>query len=170
MRESGLDFESRYNRGMVSAPTGPRADDASSLDAILAAFYEVISGPAGEPRDWARDRALYLPGARQVATGVRDGRPFALVMDHGAYVARADEIFRREGFYEREIHRVVRRFGNIAQVLSTYESRRDEDEPAFARGVNSIDLYFDGGRWWIASAVWDSERADNPIPPEWLPR
>jgi hypothetical protein len=148
---------------------GPRPQDVETLDSILDAFYDVISGPAGRVRDWDRDRALYLPEARQVATGVRDGKPFALAMDHDAYAARADELFRRDGFYEREIHRVVRRFGNIAHVFSTYESRREEDGPVFARGINSIDLYFDGARWWIASAVWDSERPDNPIPPEWLP-
>jgi PAS domain-containing protein len=148
---------------------GPRPRDVETLDAILAAFYDVISGPAGRRRDWERDRALYLPGARQVATGVREGNPFALAMDHEAYVARADEIFRRDGFFEREIHRVVRRFGNLAHVLSTYESRHEDGGPVFARGVNSIDLYFDGKRWWIASAVWDSERPDNPIPPDWLP-
>jgi hypothetical protein len=148
---------------------GPRPRDVDTLDSILGAFYDVISGPAGRRRDWERDRALYLPGARQVATGVRDGKPFALAMDHDAYAARADELFRHEGFFEREIHRVVHRFGNIAHVFSTYESRRDADGPVFARGVNSIDLYFDGVRWWIASAVWDSERPDHPIPPEWLP-
>lgn len=150
---------------------GARPEDVETLDGILGAFYDVISGAAGEERDWERDRALYLPGARQVATGVLpDGAPFARAMDQEAYAARAREIFRREGFYEREIHRVVRRFGNMAHAFSIYESRREKDGPVFARGVNSIDLYFDGARWWIASAIWDSERSGNPIPPEWLPR
>ena len=155
---------------MRTRMTGARPEDVETLDGILAAFYDVISGAAGERRDWERDRALYLPGTRQVATGLRDGKPFALGMDHDSYAARADELFRHEGFYEREIHRVVRRFGNIAHAFSTYETRHEENGPVFARGINSIDLYFDASRWWITSAIWDSERPDNPIPPDWLPR
>ena len=30
--------------------------------------------------------------------------------------------------------------------------------------------FFDGKRWWIASAIWDEERPDNPMPPEYLPK
>jgi len=155
---------------MRNERAGARPEDVETLDAILEAFYDVISGPAGERRDWERDQALFLPGARQVATGIRDGRPFARSMDHEAYSARGDEIFRREGFFEREIHRVVRRFGNVAHAFSTYETRVEEGGPVRTRGVNSIDLYFDGARWWITSAIWDSERPDNPIPPDWLAR
>jgi hypothetical protein len=35
--------------------------------------------------------------------------------------------------------------------------------------VNSLDLYFDGQRWWVASVLWQSEDAAHPIPPELLP-
>ncbi|HYX69499.1 MAG TPA: hypothetical protein VE825_10230, partial [Terriglobales bacterium] len=67
------------------------------------------------------------------------------------------------------IHRETRRYGNIAQVWSTYESRQKADGPVIARGINSLELYWDGTRWWVASAVWDGERKDNPIPKEYLP-
>ncbi len=146
-------------------PGDPR--DVETLDGILAAFYDVISGEAGEPRQWDRDRTLYLPGARQIATGVTGSKPYALVMDHAEYVERSNDAMVRDGFFETEIHRSVERFGNLAHVFSTYESRRTKDGPVFARGVNSIDLYFDGTRWWIASVAWDSERAGNPIPEKW---
>ena len=74
----------------------------------------------------------------------------------------------RTGFFEREIHRITRRFGNIAHVFSTYESRLTPDGPITDRGINSLQLFWDGTRWWIASATWDEERPDNPIPPEHL--
>jgi hypothetical protein len=35
---------------------------------------------------------------------------------------------------------------------------------------NSFQLLKDGDRWWIVTIYWDSERPDNPIPPEYLPR
>jgi hypothetical protein len=76
----------------------------------------------------------------------------------------------RNGFFERELHRVTRRFGNVVHVFSTYEFRATEDGPVQGRCVNSIQLFWDGNRWWIANATWDSERPDNPIPPDLLPR
>ena len=73
------------------------------------------------------------------------------------------------GFYEKEVHRETQRFGNIAHIFSTYESRIKADGPVIARGINSIEAFWDGKRWWIASAIWDEERADNPMPKEYLP-
>ena len=34
-------------------------------------------------------------------------------------------------------------------------------------GINSIQVVNDGQRWWVASVVWDTERPNNPIPPEY---
>ena len=54
-------------------------------------------------------------------------------------------------------------------MFSTYESRRTSADPApFARGINSIQLWFDGRRWWIVTVYWESERPNNPIPPAYL--
>jgi hypothetical protein len=147
----------------------PRAEDVATLDGIMKAFYETISGPAGQPRQWARDRTLYIPGIRFVSTGVKgDGTITANVMDHQAYVDAVNDVV-REGYFEREIHRVTSKFGNITHVFSTYESRLKEGGPVVARGMNSVELFYDGKRWWIAAATWDSERSDNPIPKELLP-
>jgi hypothetical protein len=75
----------------------------------------------------------------------------------------------RRGFFETEIHRTTERFGNVVHVFSTYEMRERADGPVFGRGINSIELFWDGARWWIAAAQWDDERAGNPIPKEYLP-
>lgn len=152
------------------ATTAPRPQDVETLAGILAAFYETISGPAGSPRQWARDRTLYIPGVRFVSTNVkRDGTVVTSVMDHQEYVDAVDAYFVKAGFFEREIHRVTRTFGNITHVFSTYESRQTADGPVTARGVNSIELFNDGKRWWIATAIWDEERRTNPIPKDLLP-
>jgi hypothetical protein len=158
----------------VEVPTIPaRPEDVATVESIIRATYEAISGPAG-PRQWGRDRSLYLPNAVIVATGVRRGndgqiQPFSEVMDYQAYADRAAPAFLRDGFFEREIHHVTHRFGSIAHVLSTYETRKTADGPVVGRGVNSFQLYFDGTRWWIISLAWDSERPKNPIPAELLP-
>jgi hypothetical protein len=156
-------------RHVEVAAISPRTEDVSSLDGIMKAFYEVISGPAGEPRQWSRDRTLYIPGVRFVSMSVNaKGEPVGRVMDHQQFVDSTDAELAAKGFFEWEIHRETKRFGNIAHIFSTYESRITKDGPVIARGVNSIELFWDGKRWWIADAIWDEERKDNPLPKEFL--
>ena len=148
----------------------PNPADVRSIDGMIKAYYEVITGPPGQPRQWSRDRTLYIRDLRFVAMGVNEsGRPVANIQSHQQYVDGSDAMMVKEGFDEREIHRVTQRFGNIAHVFSTYETRRAPGGPIIGRGINSIELFFDGDRWWIANAIWDDERPDNPIPKEYLP-
>jgi hypothetical protein len=148
----------------------PRVEDVATMDGVIKAYYDVISGPAGQPRQWSRDRTLYIPEVRFVAMRVgKQQQPVADIMSHQQFVERTNPGFLRAGFYETEIHRITHRFGNIAHVFSTYESRTTADGPVIQRGINSIELFWDGKRWWIASAIWDDERKDNPIPAEFLP-
>jgi hypothetical protein len=155
----------------VDVPTiAPRPDDVANLDALIAAYYDVISGPAGQPRQWSRDRTLYIPDIRFVSMSLgKEGKPVAHTMSHQQFVDASDKGL-LAGFYEKEVHRTTQRFGNIAHVFSTYESRTKADGPVIARGINSIEAFWDGKRWWIASAIWDEERADNPLPLEYLPK
>ncbi|MCL7928196.1 MAG: hypothetical protein M8841_10465 [marine benthic group bacterium] len=144
-------------------------EDVGSIDAIISAFYDVVSGPAGERRDWARDSTLYLPGVRFVVVSrSTDGELTARSFDHGTWASGSNESLER-GFYEHEIHRVTRRFGPIADVFSTYEWRTTEDGPLGGRGINSIQLFNDGQRWWITGAIWASEEEEVPIPEAYLP-
>jgi len=166
---STLEFQCDRDLKAVKIETKP-ADpkDVSTIDGIVKAFYETISGPKGTPRQWSRDKTLYMPDVRFVSMSENDGKIRAGVMNHQQYVNGTNESFLAEGFHEREINRVVRRFGNIAHVFSTYEYSNDS-KTATGRGVNSIELYWDGTRWWISSASWDDERPNNPIPKEFLP-
>jgi len=154
----------------VEVPTiAPRPEDVSTIDGMIAAYYDVISGPAGQPRQWSRDATLYWPGLRFFAAGAkRDGTPTVHVLTHEQYVDGTDAMMVKRGFDEHEIHRVTHRIGNIAHVMSTYETRDVANGPITARGVNSIDLYWDGKRWWITAASWDDERPGSPIPPDLL--
>ena len=150
--------------------TAARAEDVETLDGILRAFYEVISGPAGAPRQWKRDRTLYIPGVRFVSIKVVKGEenPEVEILDHEQYSTKRAPVFEK-GFFEEEIHRVVRRYGNIAHVFSTYEMKDYPDGLVTGRGLNSLELYFDGRRWWIAAAVWQKETSEYPLPKEFLP-
>ena len=154
------------------AQTPPAADpkDVQSVDAIIGALYDVISGPAGEPRNWDRMRSLFAPGAQLVPVRVPPEAPASLVrLSVDDYITRVGPQLERNGFFEREIGRRLERFGHIAHAFSAYESKRtpDDAEP-FARGINSIQLLHDGTRWWVVSVYWDSERPGSPIPPEYI--
>jgi hypothetical protein len=147
-----------------------RAEDVGSMDAILAALYDVISGPAGQQRDWDRMRSLFAPGARLIPTGKRpDGSAVMLIWTVDQYITTAGSQLEKEGFFEREIGRHVDRYGNVVQVFSSYDSRHaKDDEKPFARGINSIQLHHDGARWWVVSVFWEGESPANPIPAEFL--
>ena len=145
--------------------------DVASMESTIKTLYDVISGPAGQARNWDRFRSLFVPGARLIPTGGgRGGAPIvARVMTPDEYATTNGPSLERTGFFEREISRVVETFGRITHVFSTYESRRTESDPQpFARGINSIQLMHDGKRWWIVTVYWDSERPDNPIPAKYL--
>lgn len=168
---STLEFQCERDLKTVEIPP-VEADpkDVSTIEGIVKAFYETISGGRNVPRQWSRDRTLYMPDVRFVAMSEQaDGKIRASVMNHAQYVNGSNEFFVKEGFQEREINRVVRRFGNIAHVFSVYEFST-EDGKAKGRGINSIELFWDGARWWISAVTWDEERPNNPIPKEFLPK
>jgi len=140
------------------------------MDAIVAAVYDVISGPAGQKRNWDRFRSLFLPGARLIPTGRREtGEVGARVLTTEDYVVRSSALLEKNGFFEREISRRIERYGSIAHIFSTYESKHKlDDEKPFARGINSIQLMNDGKRWWIVTIYWQNEDDKNPLPAEYL--
>lgn len=159
-------------QGTVATPAGPAANpaDVASMDAIIAALYDVISGPAGKKRDWDRMRSLFVPGARLIPTGPRrEGSVGSRVLTVDEYITRASGFFEKEGFYEREAGRRTEMFGSIAHAFSTYESRhKPDDAKPFQRGINSIQLMNDGKRWWVVTVFWQAEDKEHPLPPKYL--
>lgn len=148
----------------------PAAADVASIDAIVHALYASISGPAGQTRDWARVRSLFHRHHRMVpmVRGKNGMQAMALTIDD--YVQRAGAMLERDGFFEQEIGRQVLPFGDLVHVWSTYEGRhaRDDEQP-FLRGINSIQLVREGGRWWVLSIAWQQEADAGPIPAGFLP-
>lgn len=138
--------------------------DVASVDAIMAAVYDVISGPAGQRRDWNRMRSLFTANARMMpkgGAGLRSGS----VED---YIVSSGPLLEREGFFEREVARRVEQYGDIAHIFSTYEARQTADGPVFMRGINSFQLVRHSGRWWVVSIMWQAETPQTPIPAHYL--
>ncbi len=148
------------------AQPAARPADVESIDGIMRAIYDVISGPAGQKRDWDRFRSLMAPGARLIPTGRRaDGTGGMRVWTAEEYIQAAGPSLETNGFFEREIGRKLERYGNVVHLMSAYDSKRTLNDPApFARGVNSFQLFFDGKRWWVVTIFWEQETPANPIP------
>ena len=144
--------------------------DVSSVDALIAALYDVISGPAGKKRNWDRMRTLFVPDARMINTGKRPGGEIIRrAMSVEDYINNSGPLLERDGFFETEIGRSIDQYGNIVHIFSAYESKRTEaDEKPFTRGINSIQLWNDGKRWWIITILWQSENQENPIPEKYI--
>jgi hypothetical protein len=148
-------------------PAAPYAEDSKSIDSIVHAIYDVISGPAGT-RNWERFHSLFLPQATLATVLHKDGQILHKVLTPDDYERGAGAYFQQHAFYESEIARHTEQFGNIAHVFTTYASRHELKTEPFERGINSVELLNDGARWWILTISWDSERPDNPIPAEYL--
>ncbi len=146
-------------------------EDVSTIDGIIKAYYEVVSGPAGQPRQWGRDSTLYMFNVRFViiqedATGAAAARS----LTHQEFIDESDASLSGKAFYEHEVHRITHRAGNIVHVLSTAEHMSAPDGPVAGRSVDSLELFWDGKRWWIAEVtIWDINTTKHPLPPEFLP-
>jgi len=151
-----------------SIPADPK--DVSSPDAIVAAVYDVISGPAGQKRNWDRMRTLFVPDARMIPTGKRQtGESTRRVLSVEEYITNSGPFLEKDGFFESEIGRRTEQYGNIVHVFSTYESKRaTTDEKPFMRGINSFQLWYDGKRWWVITILWQGESKDTPIPEKYI--
>lgn len=157
----------------TAAATRPaaRPQDVASLDALIGALYDVISGEKGAKRDWDRFRSLFIPGARLIPIGRRPGDSLAVtrVWDVEDYIKVAGPSLEGGGFFEREVSQRTDRYGGMVQRFSTYESRRSASDAApFARGINSIQCLYDGKRWWVVTIYWEQESPQNPIPATFL--
>ncbi len=143
-------------------------NDVKSIDAIINAVYDVISGPKAQQRDWNRFHSLFAEGARLI--------PYSTDSDTGAnaltpkeYIERSNPFLVDNGFFESEIGRRVDRYGNIAQVFSAYQSKHNSDDPEpFARGINSFQLVHHAERWWVVTIFWQNESESNAVPEQYL--
>src|SRR6266513_2682979 len=162
-------LKSSFTPRTLNMPANP--PDVTSIDAIITAAYDSISGHAGQKRDWARERSLFYPGARLIPTAKPEesNNLAPEMLDVDGFIARVEPYFAEHRFYEKEITRRNELFGQLALVWSTYESRHNSDDPKpFMRGINSIQLFYDGGRWWIMTVYWQQESPEHPIPEKYL--
>ena len=145
-------------------------NDVKSIDTIIHALYDVISGEKGKPRDWKREKFLFHPTGRLIVINKnKDNQVKANLMTPDEFINYAEPFLVGEGFYEYEIFRKVEQYENLAHVWSTYGSKKSKfDAKPYACGINSIQLLYDDHRWWVISIYYNKETIHNPIPKEYL--
>ena len=162
-----LFFTSTFN---LKAQDHHYSNHVKDVDTTIKTLYEVISGEKGEARNWDLFKYLFHKDAKLIPTGkTQDGITQARYMTPNDYINTSGRWLIENGFYEKEISRKTESFGPVTHVFSTYQSCRSEsDKTPFMRGINSIQLLFDGERYWIINIYWSSETEDLPIPKKYL--
>ncbi|HRK53565.1 MAG TPA: hypothetical protein PK185_06600 [Cyclobacteriaceae bacterium] len=142
--------------------------DVATKESIIHALYEVISGPPEQQRDWMRFRNLFLPESRLIPTGKNKQNEFTIrAISPEAYIQMFTTNI-KSGFFEKELHQEVEEYGTIAHVFSTYETRESINGAVSNRGINSIQLYNDGNRYYVVNIFWCAESMGFTLPSKYL--
>ena len=140
------------------------AEDVKSIDAIINAYYDVVSGSSNEPWEFERDKYIHSKNAfitRLDENGIADIHSL-----EAEYIPIG--LLPKEDFYEKELKRKVSRFGNIAQVWSANEIRTEPETESNIKALNSIQLHYENGRWWIDSWTTQMQTDKNTLVTDFL--
>ena len=139
---------------------------ATTLDELISALDQAVSGPANKDR--ACLRALLLPDARLTPINkTADGgfAPHILTVDDWIHaVAQRGST----PLYEVQIKVKSETYGHFAHLWSTYEIRPTPDGKASVTGINSVQAVNDGTRWHVLSILWEPNTTAGPVPEKYL--
>lgn len=139
----------------------PLKKDVETIDGLIKATYEIVSGKKGTKRQWERDQSLHHSKA---IYSYKNAKGIQVTVPVNEFHKDTENMVIHTDFFEYEINREVRIFGNIAHVWSTYETKLKENGPVERRGINSLQLIYLNNRWWIVSWVFEKETLENKIP------
>ncbi|WP_179339074.1 hypothetical protein [Winogradskyella ludwigii] len=161
-----------FTLGLNAQEEKDYSKNVATLDSTIATLYAVISGDKGEERNWDLFKHLFKKDAKLIPTGKNQKKEITVrYMSTEDYITTSGQWLVENGFHELEIKRETQTFGNITHVFSTYETYNSKaDEKPFMRGINSIQLFNDGKRWWIVNLYWMQESKEHKIPKTYLPK
>lgn len=160
-------YAAAQGQGQNQAPTQPQPD-FSDPDVVLETLYRTISFDEPGQQDWETFQQLFLEGAQLIPAYSENvqSATYQAYMENFKNMVESGTI---KSFTEEEIGRTSDRFGNIMQVFSTYQTHFvNASGEHSARGINSIQLVYNQGRWWVTAIAWDQETPDKAIPEKYL--
>lgn len=140
------------------------ANDVKSISAIIDAYYDVISGTSQDP--WQFERDKYIHSENAVITKLDNNGNAQSHSLEAEYIPLLTSP--KKNFYEKELKREISRFGNMAQVWSAFEVRTEPNISSSIRGLTSIQLHYEKGRWWIDSWTTEMESDTNSLVTDFL--
>jgi len=136
-----------------------------TLDAVIAEMYDSICFEKGQRPDWQRQTRIFAPNARLVR--ITDDGIFEFdLQSYRENIERMIDSGELTSFWEGELWRETRQFGEMAHVLSAYETRLSRNGEVLNHGVNSIQLFERDGQWWVSALLWRREGKTLRIPSE----
>ena len=145
-------------------------EDYKSAQAIIDAYYDCISGPIGQERDFNRLKNMFHKDARLIYSYWNEDSSEANLLVFDSIDAFIDKLgyLDKKGFYEHEIANITHSFSTVTQVFSTYKYRAEDNSIPKGQGITSYNLFFDGKRYWILSMFWAAENDKYKIPKKYL--
>ena len=161
-----------YNEKNEQKTSITSVNDTKSVQNILDAYYDCISGPIGEQRDFERLKNLFHPEARLIYSNWSDetGKAYLLVFKTVDEFISKLGYLDKKGFYEHEVSNITHSFSSVTQVFSTYRFRVEDKSIPDGQGITSYDIFYDGERYWILSMFWAAENQKYKIPKKYLPK
>jgi hypothetical protein len=144
------------------------AEAASTPEGLIRALYDMVSFDAGPEPDWEMFREVFLDDAVLVFSPSR-AQPMR-VMGVDGFIQDWRDFFRDaelagKGFHETIAGLEVTEFGGLAHAFVIFEPRiGTEPPPRQIRGLDSIELCYDGERWWVAAITTEFEGPGKTIP------
>lgn len=136
------------------------SDFLSTPEGVVECLYAAISFERGQNPNYSLVYTLFHPNAHITPPATDTGGSLkalsvAEFIEH--FDGRIQDIIATGGREEQTSAR-TETFHRVAHVFSAYRFMLlGKDEP-IARGINSFQLVYENGRWWILSLTWD--RAD----------
>jgi hypothetical protein len=149
------------------------SNDLNTVNGIIHSLYNAISGSSGQDRDWSSFRTLFAENARMyIAVPNKDNNTSLRCITPAEYIERNKTRLADIGFNETELYRITNSYGAGTQILSTYETHflNKNGEQEITQGINNIQLYFDGQRYYIVSIFWDGNAKNIQVPDRYLPK
>jgi hypothetical protein len=139
----------------------------AGVNTTVTRLIEIISGPKGVERDEAAFRDLFSLNARLGWVGTKEDSTAFVHLTVDEFIKRSWRFYSEYGFKEKVYKNTINIYGNIAQVFQSYGTSIN-DKPERNRGINNIQLVYEGGKWKIVSIIWENESVGNRIPDKYL--
>ncbi|MFY0603105.1 MAG: hypothetical protein JXQ93_04090 [Flavobacteriaceae bacterium] len=137
------------------------------VKSLVEETQKVVSIKKGQQIDTAYFRTLFLPTAHFTVVGEENGKKLHETMSLNEFIETLADTYYSNGYFETGKGEIVEQYNGIAQVIQSFYGKDSEGEEAW--GVNSYQLIYSGGRWWIANMVWTmSSNGKAGIPKKYL--